>query len=239
MKGSDDVDEINALFQYRPEFTFTIGTYKFGVTKGLIIQWVILLILAVLCITMTRNLKKVPDKKQSILEMLVEFVNGIVKSTMGDDYIGFAAYIATVGIFLITMNLTGLLGFDAPTMDYSVTLGMGLTTFIIIQAFTIKRHGLLHYFGAFTQPILPLTPLNVLERIMLPVSLSLRLFGNMLASGVIMKLVYVGLSNIMPIAGQLVSPIPLHLYFDVFDGSIQMIIFTLLTMIQIKVTAEE
>lgn len=76
-------------------------------------------------------------------------------------------------------------------------------------------------------------PLNIIERIMLPVSLSLRLFGNMTAAYIIMELIYSSLGSLNPFA-QLVIPVPLHIYFDVFDGTIQMIIFIMLTMINIK-----
>ena len=80
-------------------------------------------------------------------------------------------------------------------------------------------------------------PLNIIERIMLPVSLSLRLFGNILAASFIVELVYESLDKIAWIA-QIGLPIPLHAYFYVFDGTIQMVIFVMLTMINIKVVAE-
>ncbi len=73
---------------------------------------------------------------------------------------------------------------------------------------------------------------------MLPVSLSLRLFGNMFAATIIMELVYSALSSVTWVA-QLGIPIPLHMYLDLFDGTIQMIIFVMLTMINIVITSEE
>ena len=73
---------------------------------------------------------------------------------------------------------------------------------------------------------------------MLPVSLSLRLFGNMTAAVIIMDLAYSSLNKLSWIA-QVAIPIPLHVYFDLFDGTIQMVIFVMLTMINIKIISEE
>jgi F-type H+-transporting ATPase subunit a len=84
-----------------------------------------------------------------------------------------------------------------------------------------------------------------MERLTTPVSLSLRLFGNMFAASIIMELIYKGLiyvSNILPIKIPIfaaIIPIPLHMYFDIFDGAIQMFIFVMLTMVNIKITVEE
>lgn len=80
-------------------------------------------------------------------------------------------------------------------------------------------------------------PLNIMERLMLPVSLSLRLFGNVMAATVLIELAYEALSSISFFA-QLGLPIPLHAYFDIFDGVIQMVIFVMLTMLNIRTVAE-
>ena len=95
-----------------------------------------------------------------------------------------------------------------------------------------------HYLLAYTKPLIPLTPINIMERVMLPVSLSLRLFGNILAASIIMKIVYIALGGLLPPITQLIIPVPLHIYFDLFDGGVQMVIFMMLTMINIKVIAE-
>ena len=81
-------------------------------------------------------------------------------------------------------------------------------------------------------------PLNIIERIMLPVSLSLRLFGNIQAASFIVELVYESLEKVAWIA-QVGLPVPLHAYFDVFDGTIQMLVFTMLTVVYIKIISAE
>jgi F-type H+-transporting ATPase subunit a len=104
-------------------------------------------------------------------------------------------------------------------------------------AYTIKKIGLLHYITGFGKPYAALAPMNIIERVMLPVSLSLRLFGNLTAGAVIMNLIYEKLMGLSVFAA-LVIPIPFHAYFDIFDGGIQMIIFVMLTMINLKIIAE-
>lgn len=218
-------------------FDVTLFDHVFGISINLVIQWVIMLLITIVIIIFTRNLKKVPGKKQTVVEMFVTSINGIIKEVMGKDYLGLAPYIATLGLFLLLMNMTGLVGFEPPTVDYSVSLGMALTTFIIIQAYAIKKHGLLRYFTAYGTPFAFLAPMNILERFLLPVSLSLRLFGNMMAGAAVMGLIYKSLSGIAWVA-QLGIPIPVHAYFDIFDGGIQMVVFTMLTMINIKIISE-
>lgn len=211
--------------------------YNFQVTLSLIIQWIIVLMLSLLILFINRNLKKIPDKKQSVVEIFVEFVEKTVEDSMGKKFRGFVPYIGTLAIYLLSMNLVGILGIAPPTTDYSVTLAMGLITFIVIQGYTIKKSGIIRYFKGYAKPLPLLLPINIMERIMLPVSLSLRLFGNMFAVGIIMELVYGALSSITWVA-QLGIPIPLHMYFDLFDGAIQMIIFIMLTMINIVIVSE-
>lgn len=208
------------------------------ITNVMIIQWAIIVLIAILSILFTRKLKKVPDKRQSALEIVVDFINNLVEDTMGPGTKKFVPYIGTLAIFLLFMNLTGLVGIEPPTKDYSVTLALAVITFLVIQGYAIKKNGLLKYFKGYTEPIGLLLPINIMERVMLPVSLSLRLFGNMMAASVIMELIYKSLGKYLFGITQIAIPIPLHFYFDVFDGTIQMTIFVMLTMVNIKIIAE-
>lgn len=209
-----------------------------GITENIVIQWVIILVIAIAVIVLTKNLKKIPDKKQSIVEIFVDVINNLVISNMGEKCKGFVPYIGTLVLFLLFMNLVGLIGIEPPTKDFNIVLGIALITFLVIQVYAIKKQGIKGYFIGYAKPIIPLLPINVMERIMLPISLSLRLFGNITAAAVIMELIYDALGKTPLGIAQLGIPIPFHFYFDVFDGAIQMIIFVMLTMINIKVTAE-
>ena len=223
--------------EYAPLFEFHLFGLALEFTVNIVIQWVIIAIVTMLAIYLTNNLKKVPGKKQSAVEAVVVTINNLVKENMGEQYKKFVPFVGTLMIYMLFMNLTGLFGIEPPTKSYGVALGLGLVTFIVIQGYTIKKIGILHYFGGYAKPFGFLTPLNLVERVMLPVSLSLRLFGNMTAASVIMGLVYKALRGLNWFA-QLGIPVPLHFYFDIFDGTIQMIIFTMLTMINIKIISE-
>jgi len=221
------VEEAKILFE------IPLFGYNIGISESIVIQWVIMIILIVLSIVLTSNLKKVPDKKQTVVEMFVNTVQKVVRENMGESYLGFVPFIGTLVLFILLMNIFGLFGFEPPTREYAVTIGLAAITFIIIQAYAIKKHGLLEYFIGFTKPIVPLLPINIMERVMLPVSLSLRLFGNITAGAVIMGLIYEGLGKFA-----FAIPVPFHFYFDLFDGTIQMVIFVMLTMVNIKLIAE-
>jgi len=221
------VGEVKILFE------IPLFGYNIGITESIVIQWFIMIFLIVFSILLTRNLKKEPDKKQTVLEMFVNTVNKVVRENMGESYLGFVPFIGTLVLFILLMNIFGLFGLEPPTREYPITIGLASITFVIIQVYAIKKHGLLGYFAGYTKPIVPLLPINIMERIMLPVSLSLRLYGNILAGAVIMELVYESLGKFA-----LAIPVPLHFYFDLFDGTIQMVIFVMLTMVNIKLIAE-
>lgn len=221
----------------KPLFDITLFGHTYGFSPNILIQWIIILLLAIISIFLTSGLKRIPGKKQSAVEATIEALTNFVKDTMGAEYGGFVPYIGSLILFLLIMNLTGLVGFKPPTMDYSVALGMALTTFFVIQGYAIKKVGVLHYFLGYGKPMFFLLPMNILERGLLPVSLSLRLFGNMTAAAAIMDIIYASLGKVSWFA-QLGVPIIGHFYFDLFDGAVQMVVFTMLSMINIKIIAE-
>lgn len=220
-----------------PLFHIKFFGYSIGIMQSIVVQWCIIAVVAILCICFVRNLKIIPNKKQNIIEIIMDFINNLVRDNMGEDYMGFVPYIGTIVIFLSIANLTGMIGVTPTTVDYSVTLALALITFFVVQWFAIKKIGLGHYFKGYVEPYAFILPINLIERVMLPVSLSFRLFGNMTAGVVILDLAYKSLGSLNGFA-QLIVPIPLHFYFDLFDGIIQMVIFVMLTMVNIKVIAE-
>ncbi|MDY6013279.1 F0F1 ATP synthase subunit A [Clostridium sp.] len=202
-------------------------------------QWAIIIIVAVILILMTRNLSVVPKgKRQTIIELIIETINNWTHSTMGDKYTGFAPYIGTVVIFIFCMNITDLIGLRPVTSNYSVALILSLTTFVMVQVNAIMKNGGVGYLKGYAHPSPALLPINILERVMLPVTLSFRLFGNVTVGVVIIELLLQALGNLAWFA-QLAIPVPFMAYFDLFDAFLQAFIFTTLTMIYIKMTAEE
>ena len=169
-----------------------------------------------------------PGTLQNIAELIVEMLDGMVEGSMGKKGNPYRNYLGTLFIFLLISNLSGLLGLRPPTADYGVTLGLGLITFFIVQWNNIRYNK----FGAFTDLFKPLPflfPINLIGEIATPISLSLRLFGNVLAGTVIMGLIYGLLSQVAYL-----WPGVLHAYFDIFSGAIQTYVFCMLTMVFIS-----
>lgn len=223
---------------YKPIVSFNIGGLIIDIKPEAIIQLVIILFIAVLSWYFTKDLKSKPQsKKQVVVEYLYNIFQNVVDSNMGKDYRDVIPFIGTLAIFILIMNITGLVGIAPPTKNFSVTIALSLIVFVFIQAYTISKKGIKSYFVGYAKPVAPMLPINILERVMLPISLALRLFGNVLAATVLVELVYKGLSSLAWIA-EIGLPIPLHAYFDIFDGAIQMVIFIMLTMINTKITVE-
>ena len=221
-----------------PIFSFNIGKLAIDIKPEAIIQLVLVLLIGILAWWATKDLKRRPTgKKQVVVEYIYTTIQNVVNANMGEQYGDMIPFIGTLAVFIVTMNLLGLVGITPVTNNFSVTLALGLISFVVIQGYTMKKIGIGHYFLGYGQPMLMMLPINVIERVMLPVSLSLRLFGNILAASFLVELVYESLDKIAWIA-QIGLPVPLQAYFDIFDGCIQMVIFVMLTMINIKITVE-
>lgn len=221
-----------------PIFSLKIGNISVDITSSIITQWFVILILGIGAFLLTRNLKLKPSKVQAALEKLYQSLRNLVVNTMGEMYESFLPYIGTLMIYLLILNFMGLLGVKPPTQDLSVTVSLAIVTFLVVNLNAIKKNGLVGYSKAFAHPFAMMLPINIMERVVLPVSLALRLFGNMVAATVLVELVYSSLAQIAVVA-QIGLPIFVHGYFDLFDGTIQMLVFSMLTMINIKVTGDE
>lgn len=192
---------------------------------SILIIGVILIGIAVVARLKLKDTDGKPGAFQNAIELVVEMLDGMVTSTMGKKGIPFCNYIGVLFLFILFSNLSGLLGLRPPTADYGVTLALGLITFFIIQINNIRYNKV----GAFTELFKPLPflfPINLVGEIAVPISLSLRLFGNVLAGTVIMALLYGLLSQVA-----FFWPGALHAYFDVFSGAIQTYVFCMLTMV--------
>lgn len=218
-----------------------IAGNEFIIPDTIVNMWIITIVLIVFAMIVSSKLKKaksdeVPSNFLNVVEILVESSDGLVKTNMGKQNVKrFGPYIFTLAMFLAVANLSGLLGISPPTSDYSVTLSLALITFVLTQYWAFKNAGGLGgYLKGYTEPMAFLTPLNVIGELANPVSLSFRLFGNIMSGGIIMALLYGAMGLFAPI----VTPL-LHAYFDVFSGLLQTFIFLMLTMIFVGGMAEE
>ena len=223
---------------FEPIYSFNIGELVIDIKPEALIQLAIVIFIVILSWWSTKDLKFKPNgKKQVIIEYIYTTLQNIIKSNMGEKYYDVIPFIGSMSIFILLMNLMGLVGIPSPTRNFSVTISLGVIAFCYIQGYTIKKIGIKNYLCGYAKPVAIMLPINTLERVMLPISLALRLFGNILAATFLVELVYTGLSMV-GWAAQLGLPVVLHAYFDIFDGVIQMVIFSMLTMINIKTTVE-
>ncbi len=194
--------------------------------------WLVVVLLIVFALITSRKIKnegtdRAPSNFLNIVELLIEATEGLVRATMGSQNMGFLPYFLTIILFLLVANLLGLLGLSPPTSDYSVTLSLALITFFLTQYWKVRNSGgILGYLKGFGEPIIFLAPLNIIGELANPISLSFRLFGNIMSGGIIIALIYQGVGFIAP-----VITAPLHAYFDVFSGVLQTFIFVILSII--------
>ena len=192
---------------------------------SLLIICAILIALAVVVRLKLKDTDGKPGSLQNVIELAVEMLDGMVDGSMGAKGKGFRNYLGILFTFILLSNLSGLFGLRPPTADYGVTLALGLITFFLVQINNVRYNK----FGAVKElfePVPFLFPINFIGEIAVPISLSLRLFGNILAGTVIMGLLYGLLSKVA-----FIWPGALHAYFDVFSGAIQTYVFCMLTMV--------
>ena len=139
-------------------------------------------------------------------------------------------YLMSVAIYIGVANLIGILGFKPPTKDMNVTAGLAIMSIVLIEFAGIHAKGGKKWLKSFAEPTPVVLPINILEIFIRPVSLCMRLFGNVLGSFVVMKLI----EAVAPV----LMPVPLTCYFDIFDGLIQAYVFVFLTALFIKEAIE-
>jgi F-type H+-transporting ATPase subunit a len=190
---------------------------------------IIALALIVLLGLSSRKLSLVPSKRQSVLELLIQAFEGLLVDTIGEEGKKFLPLIATVGLFILSANLLGLVpGFMSPTSKLNVTIGCALVVFVYYHFQGIRAQGLLKYLKHFAGPVPLLAPLmvpiEVISHFSRPVSLSIRLFGNIFAEEVLIVI----MASIIPFF----LPLP-FMAIAIFTAVIQSFVFVLLACIYI------
>lgn len=207
-----------------------------NVTESTIIGWFIIIGITILVLWMTHDMKKIPTKKQVVAEMIVTTVNKLVKDSMGKKHLSYAPYIAALFTLSICGSLVSLLGLRSMTADINVTMTWALITLFLMTFNKFKYNGFLGYFKGYTEPVVFMTPLNIISEFATPLSMGFRHFGNISGGMVITSLVYFALSSLSSMIGLKIPlltvgiPAVLSVYFDLFSGFMQAFIFIMLTM---------
>ena len=232
-----------------PRIYFTIHTpwFDINITQTVVSLIAVSLLLIAIALIATRRLTKRPGRLQVVTEKLVNMLYGLVEDTMGRHNLKFAPYIGTLFLCSIVGTLIGMTQiFRSVTADLSVTLAWALVTTGLVWYNNIKNFGFKTWLKGFTEPIVVMTPMNVVSEIAQPISMAFRHFGNVAGGSVLTALVYAALaalSNfifgwIPGIIGtipffQVGIPAFLSVYFDLFSGFVQALVFSLLTMVYV------
>lgn len=214
---------------------FTIPGTNIVIDETTVVSWIIMAVIVVASFLLTRNLKVEGEisKRQLLLEMCYEKMQGFFCKIIGEKGEKYMPWLMSVAIYIGACNMVGIFGFKPPTKSMQVTAAMALTSIIIVQAAGIKERGLKGHLKSFAKPVWIVTPINILELFIKPLSLCMRLFGNIIGAFIIMELIK---SVVFLKIG---VPVVFSLYFDLFDGFLQAYIFVFLTSLYIQEAVEE
>ena len=205
---------------------------------------IITVFMALLLLYINRKLKAYDplSKPTGIVLMVIMFaetIDNMVKGKTNERVAKYLTpYIMSVAAYIFLANIAGLFALETPTSNYSVTLVLAVLTCILIEVYSFRERGGKGYLKSWFEPLAPFVVLNVLSKISTLLSLSLRLFGNILSGGILMSVIYQmlgSISKLIPVIGKfnivgvIVAPV-LHFYFDLFSGVMQAFIFITLTV---------
>ena len=211
-----------------PKKVFIFGDGSFFITETVVWGVIVALVIGILACWSASKLQRVPKGKQVIAEFVVEKAYSMVQSVMG-------VKLGTVFAPYMASNLLGLFGFRPVTSDLNCTFALAITTFFLIQGTGVKFMGVGGKLKHMCSPYPFMIIINLIEMFSTPLSLGLRLFGNILAGMIVMSLVYSGLATLslqfvgIPILDA-IFPLPANAFFDMFEPVLQAYIFTMLTM---------
>jgi F-type H+-transporting ATPase subunit a len=211
---------------------FTIPIFGgLPVEESCVVTWIIMAVIALICFLVTRNLKVTNiSKRQAAVELVVTKLESLVGGMAGEGGEAYVPYLITVLLYLALANIAGVFGFKPPTQSLNVTGALAIMSIILVQAAGIRAKGVKGWLKAFTSPVGIVTPFNILDLVTRPLSLCMRLYGNVLGAFVIMKI----LEAVVPV----IIPAIFSLYFDFFDGILQAYVFVFLTGMYIKEAVE-
>lgn len=202
---------------------------------------IVTVFISILLLIINRSLVKFdPLSKPKGIVLLfivaIDFLSNLVHSAIKDKNVAdkLVPYFLTVIVYIFLSNIAGLFSIECPTSNYSVTLTLAALTCILIEICALKTKGKKKYLKGWFEPFAPFVLMNTISKLATLLSLSLRLFGNILAGGILMNVIYQlfdRVSALVPIIGQvnfvaiIIAPV-LHFYFDLFSGVMQAYLFT-------------
>ncbi len=206
------------------------------ITETIVNTWIIMLVLTLIALYTRSKLKKfkeIPAGFQNAIEAVIEMFDNFITNTLGKKLSYIAPWYFMVFMFVLFSALMSIFGLRAPTADWATTFALAFASFILMLGMGFK-HQKGAYLKSFFDPHFIFFPLNLIGEIAKPVSLSFRLFGNMLSGTIILTLYY----GLMPYFTQIGIPALLQAFFDIIFGALQTYIFVILSLMYVKGAAE-
>lgn len=206
------------------------------VTGEVITMWIILAVITLICLFVRAHLKERPGKFQNIIETGVEYLDNFFAGVLGKEKSRkYFTFLASLFVFIIISNYSGLIPgvgltdyIKAPTSSLSVTLGLGIVSFLFLQISGLKC-GVKHYFKRFVSPMFFMLPLLILDEFIKPASLALRLFGNVFGEETVTEQLY----ELLPIGAPVIMMV-----LSILFCALQAIVFTMLVSIYLDEATE-
>ena len=213
-----------------PQWVFTIAGWRVVLnSETIIMSWVVMAMLVAFAILATRRMSILPGPWQTIAEVMLDAVQGLVNDALDERNRHYFPLIMTLFLFLWLSNMLGVIpGLSEPTKDLNTPLAYGILGFVIAQYAGIRTKGFVAYIKEYFHPMFFMFPLNVIGELSKVVSISFRLFGNIMGGAIIITVV-------SHLVYQVLLPPLLYGFFGIFVGTIQAFVFTMLTLVYISV----
>lgn len=228
---------------------FNILGLNITITQTVLSSFLVMVVLLILSWRLGKGLQKRPTRRQVMVEKGVSILYNLVEDTMGKHNSHFTPFIGALFCSSVLGTLISLFGgvFRSATADLSTTITWALIVTVMVWYHNIKRNGFFGWLKGFTEPVAVMTPMNIMSEIAQPISMSFRHFGNIAGGGVLTTMIYgalaAGSSLLLSwIPNEIIRSIPilqvgipafLSIYFDLFTGFIQALVFCMLTMVYV------
>ena len=224
------MEEIGKIAQ----LTFHLGGFAFTVNiKTLIMSWLIMLSLMIFSILVKFKINMIPNVLQSIAESIVSGFDKLVSDTLESTDRKYFAFTTALFVFLLLCNYIGVIpGCEEPTKDLNTPLGLAILGFIIAHYSGIKYKGIVKYVKEYLEPFFIMAPLNIIGELAKIISISFRLFGNIMGGSIIIIVVSHLVYNLL-------LPPFLYAFFGIFVGTVQAFVFTMLSLVYIALQIKE
>jgi F-type H+-transporting ATPase subunit a len=218
-------------------WVLNVAGVEVWITETIFNTWLIMLFLIALAVIVRiklRNFKEIPTGFQNLIEIAVESFDNFARNTLGEKLSYVAPWYFMVFVFVFSCNIFSILGIRAPTADWATTFALAFATFVLMNYMGLKyRKG--DYLKSLMEPHFIFFPMNLIGELAKPVSLSFRLFGNILSGTIILTLYYA----LTPLFAQFGIPALLHAFFDVIFGGLQTYIFVIISLMFVRIAADE